>query len=113
MNDERWDNLTKMIDAKFEIEEDYIEEIPEEDGGGNVDIIIFNAPIGKVKLERYLRPIVLSKKTIYSKRGGSDTSVQYEYSQDETSQSLKAYKWDDFNDHWQEIKSDNISDLVG
>jgi hypothetical protein len=112
MNDSRWENLTKMIESKFDVEEDYIEEIPESEGGGKIDIIVCEGPVGRIKLERYVRPLVLSKKTFYSKRGGSDTSVEYVYSENETTQSLKVYKWDDFNDGWQEINSNNIADII-
>jgi hypothetical protein len=113
MNDERWDNLTKMINGKFEVEEEKTIDIPEGEGVGEIDIIIFNGPVGRIKLERYLRPLVLDKKTIYSKRGGSDTHVEYVYSKDEITQSMKAYKWNDFNDEWEEIKSDNIREMFG
>lgn len=112
MNDSRWENLTKMIQSKFDVEEDYIEEIPDDEGGGKIDIIICNGPMGKIKLERYVRPLVLDKKTFYSKRGGSDTAVEYVYSEDETTQSLKLFKWDEFNDEWQEINSSNIEGMV-
>ncbi|MFH1565224.1 MAG: hypothetical protein ABIC82_05280 [bacterium] len=113
MNDSRWENLTKMIESKFDVEEDYIEEIPQSEGGGKIDVIICNAGAGKIKLERYVRPLVLDKKTFYSKRGGSDTAVEYVYSEDETTQSLKLYKWDEFNEVWREISSNNISDIIG
>ena len=112
MNDERWDNLTKMIEGKFEVEDDYIEEIPDDEGGGKIDIIVCNGSMGKIKLERYVRPLVLDKKTFYSKRGGSDTAVEYVYSESETTQSLKAYKWDEFEEEWKQIRADDIGDLV-
>lgn len=113
MNDSRWENLTKMIESKFDVEEDCIQEIPNSEGGGKIDVMICNAGTGRIKLERYVRPLVLSKKTFYSKRGGSETSEEYVYSEDETTQSLKLYKWDDFNEVWQEISSNNIDELIG
>lgn len=112
MNDSRWENLSKMIESKFDIEEDYIQEIPPSEGGGKIDVIICDGPMGKIKLERYTRPLVLNKKTFYSKRGGSETSVEYVYSDNETTQSLKLYKWDDFNEIWKEISSNNIDEIV-
>lgn len=113
MNNERWDNLIKMIEEKFEIEEDYIEDIHPDDGGGQKDIVVFTSPLGKIKLAREVRPLVTDKKTFYSKRGQNDMTVKYNYSKDETTQSLKAYKFDDFKDEWQEINSNNINEIAG
>ena len=113
MNDSRWGELTKIVEAKFDIEDDYQEEIPTQDGGGISDVLIFNGPVGKIKLVRLIKPLVLGKKTFYSKRGQGETAVQYEYSEDETTQSMKIYKWDEFNDEWQEVNSNNMSNILG
>lgn len=112
MNDERWDNLNKIINDRFEIIEDYEEEIPETDGVGYVGVVVFSTPAGTIKLERYVRPVVLNKKTFYSKRSEGEVAVKYDYSKEETTQNLKIYKLDEINDRWQEINENNIADFL-
>jgi hypothetical protein len=48
---------------------------------------------------------VLDKKTVFSRRIGSETAVDYVYSEDEKSYKLIAYKWNENNDEWEEIDS--------
>jgi hypothetical protein len=61
--------------------------------------------LGKIRLEHISKPIVLDKKTVFSRRIGSETAVDYVYSEDEKSHKLIAYKWDENNDEWEEIDS--------
>ena len=95
-----------MVKEKFEVEEKNKEDLPEERGGGYVEWIIFQGPLGKMKLERTTKPIVLDKKTTYSKRAGSGTKVDYVYSDTDFSQKLRAYKWDDIGENWVEMETE-------
>jgi hypothetical protein len=52
---------------------------------------------------------VIDKKTTYSRRIGSETAVEYVYSEDEKAQILKAYKWDENQDDWLEIEADSFA----
>ncbi|MEA3464120.1 MAG: hypothetical protein U9R14_03535, partial [Patescibacteria group bacterium] len=56
-----------------------------------------------IKLEFVSKPVVLDKKTTYSNRIGSETKVDYVYSDTEKSNRLMAYKWDEGEDKWIEI----------
>lgn len=105
MNKEKWENLISDIKHKFEIEEHGSKHL-DEMGGTDIEFIIFKSPLGRVKLEYIVKPVVLDKKTIYSQRIGSETSVEYVYSEDEKTARLAAYKWKD-ND-WVEINANNF-----
>ena len=107
MNVERWQNLVNDIKDKFEVEEHDNKHL-DEMGGTDIEFIIFNSPLGKVKLEHIVKPVVLDKKTIYSQRIGSETSVEYVYSEDEKTSRLVAYKWDEIGDKWDEISADSF-----
>lgn len=107
MTPEKWkDILGKIKDSFSVLEED--EEDLEDDGGTHIEFIVFNGPLGKMKLEFISRPVVLDKKTIYSKRIGSETKVEYVYSPDEKSYKLYIYKWNESDNDWAEVDSKNF-----
>lgn len=100
MTYEKWLDLKDKISSNFKIEE-YKKE-PLKNGPDSVsEILIFNGPNGKIKLEWISKPKTLGEKTIYSGRVGADVKVEKVYSQDEKSEFLKVYRFID--DDWQEI----------
>jgi len=107
MNQERWENLVNDIKDKFEVE-DHKNEHLDEMGGTDIEFIIFKGPLGRVKLAYVTKPVVLDKKMNYSQRIGSETSVEYVYSEDERTARLIAYKWDENREDWIEIDADNF-----
>lgn len=72
---------------------------------GRVEIVTFDGPLGRMKLEYYSKPIVLDRKTHGSKRIGSHTGVEYVYSNTEFSHQLKVYKLDEDSDEWVEMEA--------
>ncbi|MBU0598110.1 hypothetical protein KKF61_03890 [Patescibacteria group bacterium] len=98
MQDDKWQDIIGRVKDDFEVLENKTKDLDE--GPGSVEFIIFNGPLGKMKLERISRPIVLDKKGIGSRRIGSQTSVQYTYSETEKSHKFKAYKWNDEQNDW-------------
>jgi len=92
----------------FEIEDEGSEHI-DEDGGIDIEYIVFQSPLGKIRLEHIAKPIVLDRKTTYSKRIGSETKVDYIYSETERSYQLDAYKWNEKTDAWEEIDGSSFA----
>lgn len=103
MTEEKWLNLLSMIEESFGSAYRQKAELSEEDGPGTEETVEFTGPMGKMKLVRLVRPLLLDKKTIYSRRAGSETKVDYVYSDEETVTSLKAYRFDEASGDWQEI----------
>ena len=101
---EKWQNTINNIKDKFEIIEEGKEHI-EDQGGVDVEFIVFKGPLGEIRLEFVSRPAILDRKTIYSNRIGSDTKVDYVYSEDERSYQFNAYKKDLDTDEWVEIEA--------
>ncbi len=112
MHREKWLDIIGLIKDKFEIidERKEKEEIGEDVNGktvmGRREIIEFNGPLGKMKLELTTRPIVVEKKTNYSRRIGSETDVKYIFSDSEETSKFIAYKWNKNSDDWMEISGD-------
>ncbi|MDD5567545.1 MAG: hypothetical protein PHH01_05110, partial [Patescibacteria group bacterium] len=91
-----------QIKDSFEVLEEKNEDLLDEPG--NVEIIIFKGPLGKMKLERISRPVVLGERAIGSRRIGSSKTIQKEYSSEEMVHALKAYKYDEDSSLWVEIE---------
>jgi hypothetical protein len=107
MTPEKWQNLIADIKDKFEVKEHNSQHL-DEHGGTDIDFIIFKGPFGKVKLEFITKPLVLDKKTTYSRRIGSETKVEYVYSPDEKTHKLLAYKWDENQNDWVKIDAESF-----
>ena len=104
MTIEKWENIINNIKDSFEVEEHGSRH---EDGMGGIDIefIVFEGPLGRMKLELITKPVVLDKKTIYSRRIGSETQINYVYSETEKSNKFVAYKWEESQESWIEINA--------
>ncbi len=102
MTDERWIEIKALIEDKFEILHSSVEETGED--GGTVEIIEFVSPMGKIRLERTNRPLVIDKKVIGSKRIGSEHKVHFVYSDTEKVHTFKAYRWNDESNSWIEME---------
>ena len=109
MNQEKWLDIKLDIKEKFGIKEEKKEETElgeKEDGTKFMEekeTIEFDPPMGRIKLEKIIKPKVLDKKTLYSRRAGSNIEVEYIYSQDELVCQFKAYKFDENKNEWEEI----------
>jgi len=107
MTFERWRDIINKIKDNFLVEDSGKSHL-DEAGGVDIEYIIFQGPLGKIKLEYTAKPVVLDKKTIYSSRIGSETKINYVYSEDEKSFKLKVFKWDQTIDDWQEIDAKKL-----
>ena len=107
MTQERWKEILGNIKDNFAVEDEGSERL-EEEGGADIEYVIFKGPLGKMRLEFISKPVVLDKKTIYSKRIGSETKVEYVYGE-EKSHALNVYKWDEGGDNWMEIEAEKFN----
>lgn len=109
MTYERWQDLVNKVKTQFAIMGEGKE--PLDGSPGTREFVEFESPNGKIKLELVRRPVILDKKTIYSKRIGSGTAVEYVYDDKEQTLTFHAYQWQDSVDDWQEIKADSFASL--
>ena len=103
MTEEKWLDTIAQIKDNFEVIGHRTEDLEPESGRGTVEIIEFTGPLGKIKLERTTQPLVIDKKTIGSRRIGSQTTVEYLYSDTEKVHRFKAYRFDENDQIWVEI----------
>jgi len=104
MTNDRWQEILTQIKDSFEVEEEGTYE-NEEHGGTTTEFIVFNGPLGRLRLEFSSHPVLVDTKTKYSKRIGSETKVEYVYSSTEKSNTLLIYKYDEALGDWVEFKN--------
>jgi len=107
MTPDKWLEIKDKIKEKFQTLENYQEK--DEEKREEKEIIIFESQMGKVKLEFRKRPVILDKKTQFSRRIGSHVEVSYVYSDDEFTYTLKTYLFNQASDDWQELKANNFN----
>lgn len=104
---EKWISVVGNIKDNFKVKDEG-KFYSEEEGGTDIEFIEFDGPLGLMRLEFVSRPVILDKKTIYSNRIGSETKIDYVYSEDEKSHILIVYKWDDTQNDWLEMDDNNL-----
>lgn len=107
MTDEKWLDLLENLSQKYKLEKENEEIITKDDLGNEminqIERVIFESPVGKIKLERTTRPMILDKKVHYSHTAGTKGLVEYILSPDEKTHKLQAYRKVDGD--WDEIKT--------
>ncbi|MCX6796769.1 MAG: hypothetical protein NTW06_04740, partial [Candidatus Falkowbacteria bacterium] len=76
MQPEKWTMIKGNIKDNFKVEDEGSEHL-DEDGGIDIEFIEFHGPLGRMRLEYISQPVVIDKKTTYSRRIGSETKVDY------------------------------------
>jgi hypothetical protein len=98
----KWEELLDQIERLFGFVEHTREEFPER--RLTVEIAVFDGASGRMKLERTVRPVVLDKKTSYSKRIGGEVDIEYTYSDSEFADVVKLFAWDRLAGAWKQIE---------
>lgn len=107
MHLDRWREVVGQIKDNFSVEEHELLDDPEV-SGGIIEFVVFNGPLGRLKLVFSNRPKVLDKKITYSNRIGSESVVEYIYSPTETVSQLLVYRWSEADDDWAPLDGQNI-----
>lgn len=111
MNQEKWEDLIALVKEHYEVIERQTEDILE--GKGSLEYICFQGPMGKIRLEREIKPVVTGRKVLSSRRIGSGVSEEFEYSDSEMIDKLKAFLWNEGKDDWEEIDAGKVSNMGG
>ncbi|OJI07323.1 hypothetical protein BK004_01155 [bacterium CG10_46_32] len=103
MTEEKWQAVVGRLKDDCEILEH--QTINGEKEGEKIEEIIFENPIGRMKLTRRTKPRLLGEKTHYSGRVGQSTNVERVYSDDEFVDTVELFQ--DNNGEW--VPVDNSS----
>lgn len=83
MTEEKWLDTKSMVKDKFKILEEKKEPVELKTGLdtaqkiGDKEIIVFDSPVGRIKFEYVVKPVILDKKEHYSKRMGTSANTEY------------------------------------
>jgi hypothetical protein len=106
MTDERWHDIVGMIKDRFSNVQEETFELPEEEGPGTSAEIEFDGPMGRMRLCRTSRPRIIDKRIQGANRVGSETSVEYRYSDSEFVHEFSAWRWNATTDEWEHLAVD-------
>ena len=109
MTDERWEQFVEMAQGKFQhvmvSKEDLIG--PTGEVQGSADVVKFFIPeMGRFRVVRENKPVVLEKKMHYSHRQGDTARTEYVFSDTELSHKIRVYK--EVDDEWEEISAEAL-----
>lgn len=107
MHPDKWPEVKEKILSSYKILNQQTAQ-DSENSGETAEIIEFEGPLGKMKLEWAKRPKVLGKKTQYSNRIGGDISVDYILSDSEFTYALGVFKWNEAMGEWEELNAENF-----
>ena len=106
MHDDKWQALVGQIQRKFKVTEHTTSE-PDLRDRSVREVLVFDGPMGPMKIERVTRPLVLSKKPIYSGRSGAGVSYEYTFDPVEKTHRETLFRWD--GNGWTEMDLSAIS----
>jgi hypothetical protein len=91
MNDEKWGEILDRVKEKFQVVDEgktELEQIP----NTTVEFIVFDSPMGRLRLEWITKPRVIDKKTFGGSKYGAGTGVEYIYSDTEQTKLYKHFR---------------------
>ena len=93
MTDDKWTQILDRVQDKFKLEARDQNESTREDGSWEKrEWVVFTGPMGRIKLERLIRPAILGREELYSRRKGATATIKFQYSDTETTQVLNVYR---------------------
>ena len=107
MTYERWQEIIERVTKQSPQAKVGREDLAE--GPGHREFVEFTSPAGEMRLELWVRPKVLEKKTLYSHRMHSAATVQYRYDETQNTLSLHAYRWHTLSNSWQEVRAEALT----
>jgi hypothetical protein len=100
MTQEKWEDTISKIKDQFQVLESDVHEEDHE----RREWIIFEGPIGRLKLERIVTPKVVGQKVIGSRRIGGQSHEEWIYSEDELIDRIHVSKWSDASESWEAFR---------
>ena len=110
MNDDKWQNLVNNLEDKFPDLEKTTEKIESSDDLGKthkktLENLIFDSPLGKIKITRVTAPLIIDKKYHYTHTQSGKGKVEYILSENEKTQKLHFYQWNKLTNDWEEMST--------
>lgn len=113
MKDRLWDDMLDRLENKYgEVNIKNRQESRSDDMGNKIiseiSYVEFEIPEGKLRVEKWVTPMIIDKKTYYSNSSANHTTVEYITSDTEKTSKIKVFKLDQDNDEWLEINGSTL-----
>lgn len=110
MQDEQWGDLIDNLEIKFgKLDRKTKTTVTTDDVGHEIkndeEWVEFETPLGKMKIVRTVRPMIIDKKFHYTHTGGGKGKVEYVMSDTEKSHKVTLYRWNTLDNDWNEVKT--------
>lgn len=111
MNPNRWEEIIYRVEEKFKIAKRWTEDflVAELHDGqkilGQKEIVEFQGPLGRMRIEKISQPKIVDKKVLSSKRIGGKIVEDYIYSPDEKKEQIRVYRWNEAEQKWEEMSA--------
>ncbi|NMC51896.1 hypothetical protein GYA54_04190 [Candidatus Kuenenbacteria bacterium] len=109
MTREKWLEILEKIKKQFGVESEYKEPIGENIPGEKWVVEFRASAMGKIKMEWVEKARLKDVKTIYSNRIGSNTKIENVYDEEEKTNYLNVFKWNDRDNDWEKISTELIN----
>lgn len=81
-----------------------LEDVP----NGHVAFVVFESPVGRVRLEYVTKPRTLGERAVTSRRIGGATAIEKIYDTEDMVQFLRAFRWDPDTLTWVSFRAEGI-----
>ena len=99
--------MLDRITERFEVHEQGSEQLPEYPNGKR-EFIVFESPVGKVRLERTTKPRTVGQRAVTSRRIGGTTKVESQYDLHDMVHFITASRWDAAAGTWRAIDASSF-----
>lgn len=100
MTDDKWKDTLDHISSKFSILEEGAEPLLEYPNGKR-EFVIFESPVGRIRLERITKPRTTGQRALTSRRVGGLTKVEATYDLNDFVHFIEASRWDAASGSWE------------
>ena len=101
MTNEKWGEILDKVLTNFEV----LAHTKSKEDIAEIEILIFNGPLGKIKLVHMLKPAVLDKRIVGAHRRGK-SKAQYEYIYSDTDKVSLVTAFREADGEWQEMDAE-------
>jgi hypothetical protein len=109
MTREKWLEILEKTKRQFGVEAERKGPLGENIPGEKWVVEFRAGEVGKIKMEWVEKPKLKEVKTIYSNRIGSSTKMENIYDEDEKTNYLNVFKWNDRDEVWEKISTEFIN----
>lgn len=110
MKEGLWEDILDRLEQQYgKLEVEKFSETREDDTGqkmvSDIQRVEFKTPMGEMRVEQVVSPMILDKRTHYTHTAGARADVEFVLSETEKTTKVRVFRYDKDMDEWIEINS--------